>query len=190
MSEQFDIYIDCLVKLHEEMARDEYKGNDEGDSLREKLMEMEPLLNGEERRWVHNLAGDLYMLYDQSMYYRVEQVEGRKILLYQQIRSQDWLGVLNSVRAALDLPEYAIAIYRGLAWSERSPKVSLLFFKFADKLIENQKSYKVVADHPILARPDKVVSGAELEAYKNELRLAGYENISEQEISEQERGII
>lgn len=185
MSEQFDIYINCLVNLHEEMARNEYKGNDEGDSLREILMEMEHLLNEEESRWAHNLGGDLYMLYGQSMYYRVEQVEGRKILLYQQIRSQDWLGVLDSVRAALGLPEYAIAIYRGLAWSEKSPKVSLLFFKFADKLIEGQKSYRVVADHPILARQDKVVRGAELEAYKNELRLAGYENISEQE-----RGII
>jgi hypothetical protein len=179
----FDAYIDCLIKLHEEMARDEYRGNDEGDGLREKLMEMEPLLNGEERRWVHNLGGDLYMLYDQDMYFQVPawEIDGRKTFLFQQIRSQNWLGVLDSTREALGLPKYAIALYRGMAWREKSPKISLLFFKHADKLLEKMdmnKRYKVTADHSILARPDKIVSAVELESYKFALRLAGYENIA------------
>lgn len=42
--------------------------------------------------------------------------------------------------------------------------------------------YHITADHPILARPDKVVSEIELMSYKHELQLAGYENIQVEKI--------
>lgn len=44
------------------------------------------------------------------------------------------------------------------------------------------KYYRISADHPVLARPDKRVSELELEPYKHELELAGYENIRVQQI--------
>jgi len=42
--------------------------------------------------------------------------------------------------------------------------------------------FYVTADHPVLARPDKVVKEIELYSYKQELELAGYENIKIKEI--------
>jgi len=37
--------------------------------------------------------------------------------------------------------------------------------------------YFIKADHPTLSRPDRLVSAIELEPLKEELKLAGYENI-------------
>lgn len=47
-----------------------------------------------------------------------------------------------------------------------------------------QERYRVTADHPTFARPDKIVSGVELEAFLHELRLAGFENIKYEKIEE------
>lgn len=43
------------------------------------------------------------------------------------------------------------------------------------------KRYLVKADHPVLARQDKIVSELELGSFKMELELAGYENIKVEE---------
>ena len=48
------------------------------------------------------------------------------------------------------------------------------------------KSFRVIADHPIFARPDRVVQEIELESYKKELELAGFENIKVTEIMKNE----
>jgi len=47
---------------------------------------------------------------------------------------------------------------------------------------EIQRRFMVKGDHPVFARPDRVVSAIELESFKNELELAGYENIRVEEI--------
>jgi hypothetical protein len=39
------------------------------------------------------------------------------------------------------------------------------------------KVYAVKADHPILARVDRIVSALEIEQFKFELKEAGYENV-------------
>ena len=48
----------------------------------------------------------------------------------------------------------------------------------------NNRRYRITADHPVLARPDKVVSELELSGYKHELELARYENITVTRIEE------
>jgi hypothetical protein len=57
---------------------------------------------------------------------------------------------------------------------------------FPNVILENNKNkdqrYFVSGDHPVLARPDKVVSELELEQYKHELKLAGFENITARKI--------
>jgi hypothetical protein len=46
------------------------------------------------------------------------------------------------------------------------------------KWLMAEKRYLVTGDHPILARPDKVVSELELQPYLHELKMAGFENIT------------
>jgi hypothetical protein len=48
--------------------------------------------------------------------------------------------------------------------------------------------FRIAADHPIFARPDRVVSEIELESYKKELELAGFENIRYTEVERKNHG--
>jgi len=135
--DSFKTYIDRLIRLHELIALhpDEEDG---GDPLRDELESLEQMLNDDEKNWLHHLAGDINMLYGEDMYYVVPEKEkkGLKTQLINQIKDQDWLNVLATLQASLDLPRYMIALYRGQAWAQKSQRVSLLFFQRANLLID------------------------------------------------------
>jgi len=44
--------------------------------------------------------------------------------------------------------------------------------------VASSKLVAQTADHPVLARPDRVVTAIELESFKAELKMAGFENIT------------
>ena len=133
----FEGYIDKLVQLHELMAKAVPDEDDGGDGLREDLFDLDKMLTEEERKWVNHLSGDLYMIYGEDMYRLVPdgEIEAHKKLLLEQVKNHEWLNVLYTVQDSLGLPKYQVALYRGMAWAEKSSKVSLLFLKYANQLL-------------------------------------------------------
>jgi hypothetical protein len=142
----FETYIDRLLRLHELIALHP-DDEDGGDPLRDELEELELLLSDEEKNWVKDLSGEIYMIYGEDMYYVVSTEEEKKCLkklLIEQVKNQDWLNVRTTLRASLNLPRYMIALYRGQAWAQQSQRLSLMFFHHANLLIDIEQQIQGV----------------------------------------------
>lgn len=135
-SNLFIIYSNKTLELME-MIHDGKCDTNEADILREYLTDSQHLLTETEKQLVENLAGDLYMIYNEGMYFSVpddkkqEQFNKLKIAFDE----NNWIEVFNILRGNLNLPEYLIASYRGHAWSKLgNNNIALKFYQYAKKI--------------------------------------------------------
>ena len=134
--EIFLAYTNLILALLELI--DNSKGDsNEADIIRDEISDLFDLLSEEEKQYVKDLTGDLYMVYNREMYFSVTDKERYKNILVISIHNQDWITVLEMLRFNLGLSSEYIAAYRGRAWSEgkyKHLKIALKFYLFAEQL--------------------------------------------------------
>lgn len=129
----FDMHVEKLIRLHEMMATEE--GDcEEADLLRDELVDSALELSDEDVQWSDGLAGDLYMLSDNDMYYQIENEEAFRKDLQESVKEKLWLRVLNLVRASIGISRREVALYRAMAWQDKNQRVADLFRKVANDL--------------------------------------------------------
>lgn len=131
-------YVKDLIRLNVLNSTDEGNLSQEADEIRERLEDIERKhrLPKEDRAWIEDLSGDLYQLYDKSMYRAIfdEEKESLREELQGALIREDRLKVLEIIRNGLGLPEAQVAFYRGWAWQQKNTEVANLFLDYARKL--------------------------------------------------------
>jgi len=138
-------YTGRLIQLFDLMA--EGKGDsDEADKLRDSMdgYADEGNVTPQERELLENLSGDLYQIQGKGVFCKLPDENGspgfllksaKRAELKSLIVEKKWPEVLKLLRFSLNLPDWEVALYRGMAWEGFDPRVACRFYRFAGEAV-------------------------------------------------------
>lgn len=116
------LYCEEMLKLHK-LDINNSKNKDEDEIIYEKICDeldyLSRVLTEKEKEIVEHVSGDLYMIKDEDMFFKVEEKDKyNKNELNKLIESEKWIDVLKMLRWSIGLERELIVKYRIIAYGK------------------------------------------------------------------------